>query len=382
MGDTAVLKFTTLADFVDTTSNQLAGFAFRGQSDGRWRLVPAIDRASTLGARANENALLDAFKAATRPLLRAVPANDWDWLALAHYSGIPTRLMDWSRNPLVALFFAVSRESDSDSVVWAYRHDGRMRIPRTHPFRTKRLILFETTLSLLVRVARYGIYTAHPLGTDLHSSGALVQIQVPRRARLRILEALAGIGISHQTLFPGIPDSLLQRLASDVRVDLRTPRRAARELNQLQRRGESRVSRFAFDVFVSYASEDGDFTTDVVERLRKRGLRVWFDRTEVRVGDSLTATLDRGLTKSRYAVVVVSDAYIRKHWTQHELRGLLQREADEGQIILPIWLNISGARVKKFSVTFSDKVALRAPQLSTAEIARELATVIRAARPT
>lgn len=63
----------------------------------------------------NVNAMLKEFKNEATKYLRVKPKNDFEWMFLAQHYGIPTKLLDWSTDPLVALFFAMPEvESESD----------------------------------------------------------------------------------------------------------------------------------------------------------------------------------------------------------------------------------------------------------------------------
>jgi hypothetical protein len=79
---------------------------FRGQADAAWKLVPSLGRKPN-GPQA-ENALIKRFRQNATSLLSAQPVDEWHWLFLMQHHGVPTRLLDWTENPLVALFFVVA----------------------------------------------------------------------------------------------------------------------------------------------------------------------------------------------------------------------------------------------------------------------------------
>ena len=130
-----------------------------------------------------------------------------------------------------------------------------------------------------------------------------------------------------------------------------------------------------FDVFISHASEDKeDFVDSLDEALRAAGLDVWYDRNEIRIGDSIRGSIDLGLSESRYGVVVLSPAFMAKEWTKHELGGL---SAINLNSILPVWHGVSREEVVRFSPTLADLAALDSSVDSISEIARKIADKVR-----
>ena len=89
-----------------------------------------------------------------------------------------------------------------------------------------------------------------------------------------------------------------------------------------------------YDAFLCHASEDKEeFVRPLVRHLRELGLRVWYDEHTLEPGDRLRRSIDRGLSQSRYGVVILSHHFFAKHWPQVELDGLAQRETGGEKII-------------------------------------------------
>lgn len=98
---------------------------FRGHTSADWDLLPAVRRGYS---RKQEQYLSNEFYVRARTRYHNCPANDdySGWLALMQHYGLPTRLLDWSRSPLVAAFFATQshqpnsqERTASDACIWA-----------------------------------------------------------------------------------------------------------------------------------------------------------------------------------------------------------------------------------------------------------------------
>ncbi len=131
-----------------------------------------------------------------------------------------------------------------------------------------------------------------------------------------------------------------------------------------------------YDVFISHAWEDkGSFADEFVDELRKLGLRVWYDTSQIKWGDSMRAKIDDGLKKSKFGVVVLSPDYIKegKYWTKAELDGLFQLESINGKMLLPVWHNLTKKEVMAYSPIIAGKLAMNTASMTPGEIAAELA---------
>ncbi|MEJ2745623.1 MAG: toll/interleukin-1 receptor domain-containing protein [bacterium] len=114
-----------------------------------------------------------------------------------------------------------------------------------------------------------------------------------------------------------------------------------------------------YDVFISHASEDEEcFVAPLAKELAILGVKVWYDEFSLKLGDSLSRSIDKGLARSRYGIVVISKAFMNKPWPEYELRGLLSKEISRGKVILPIWHNVTKEEVLAFSPSLCDKCAL------------------------
>lgn len=115
-----------------------------------------------------------------------------------------------------------------------------------------------------------------------------------------------------------------------------------------------------YDAFICHASEDKDvFVRPLAEKLRESHLEIWYDEFSLKVGDSLRESIDKGLSKCRFGIVILSPAFFKKRWPKRELNGLTAREMVGGhQIILPIWHKVTAADIIKHSPPLADIKAL------------------------
>jgi hypothetical protein len=113
-----------------------------------------------------------------------------------------------------------------------------------------------------------------------------------------------------------------------------------------------------WDAFIAHACEDREaIARPLAEALRAKGLRVWYEEFSLRAGDSLRESIDRGLSRSRFGVVVLSKPFFGKHWPTKELDSLATRQVGGKKVIFPVWHGVRFNDVRWHSVMLADRLA-------------------------
>ncbi|MDB5392179.1 MAG: hypothetical protein JWM11_7825 [Planctomycetaceae bacterium] len=228
----------SIAEFVKRVTRQPSGkWLYRGHADATWMLRCGVDRDDCrqqwgrMSRTDYEQRLLRQFKLQAVPYLRGIPKTEWEWLALAQHHGLPTRLVDWTTNPLVALYFAVSgAPCQNDAAVIAYQHGTPPVDPYTvDPFSITRIELFEPPHIADRVTSQHSVFTAEPYPLDEDDSkGRKIELwYIPARHVQAMRTDLENFGISETALFPGL-DSICKVLKRTNWADDRSARGSRR----------------------------------------------------------------------------------------------------------------------------------------------------------
>lgn len=122
-----------------------------------------------------------------------------------------------------------------------------------------------------------------------------------------------------------------------------------------------RQNKYEYDAFISHAVEDKiPIANELCAKLESAGLRIWYSGKELGIGDSIEKTIEKGLNRSRYGIVIFSPTYLAKNWTIREFYTLLAKEIEEQKVILPVLYNISLDELKKKDLLMADRFAVNA----------------------
>jgi len=240
---------------------------FRGHPETYNNLAPRIFRKDRQFLRPDyEMFIIERFKKVAPALNSNVPGKEdnLEWLILMQHHDAPTRLLDWTENILIALYFAVKDYPKKDGEIWAlypdelnkrsgipgrmllsknpnlqylakevyYRENAKLELAKSLKLNDipKYPIAFLPTLNFLRMVVQSSTFTIHPVpekGNQIQDlligeKKFLVRYIIPAENKVFLLDNLNSLEIKHYRLFPSL-DSLSKDIVLESRIVAYTP---------------------------------------------------------------------------------------------------------------------------------------------------------------
>jgi hypothetical protein len=250
-----IIKITTLKKFTDFVERNLSIpnviAWYRGCGKAAYKLIPSLYRHPKVTIINEllllENNIISRFKQRSVPYLHRALTNDWEYLFFMQHTGIPTRLLDWTENPYIALYFALTAahykierniiKYTEDAAVWVFNpiewnkrslqhigFEGRILSPLDQELKgytpaseislmnSEPVAIYGTHNSPRI-VAQRGVFTI--FGKNVNSieevyqamdfpRDSLVKLIFPKTHIEKLLKSIISIGYSDSVLFPDL----------------------------------------------------------------------------------------------------------------------------------------------------------------------------------
>ena len=222
-------KFSDVSDFLRRVQDYPnIVWIYRGQADATWPLIPKAGRREYFRPQSDEDPRdglaspdlrrYKIWRREARAYSQSIPEGDLECLAYAQHYGLATRLLDWSKNPLVALYFAAETDDETDGAVYCYLTWDAVVDGRANPQEIPRVARYVPRPFDRRILAQAAAFTIHPRPQDPLSPEKshaeleqfapdgvdLVRFIVRSQFKSAILRQLSEICVDRKHLFPDL----------------------------------------------------------------------------------------------------------------------------------------------------------------------------------
>lgn len=217
------MTIKNVSEYLDVVRETHFPYCYRGQAQD-WPLLPSIGRIiDTVGVDmlTFEEDIIEKLQQYGFPYLKDNVPSYTDWILHAQHYGLPTRLLDFTTNPLKALYFAVEDESKTDGVVWSLDESGVRKFPSLD---MKKIVFYHPVHINSRIVAQESVFAVFPLQKDEIEIVPLeerendfrffMKVKIPPVCKPKIKQELSILGINKMSVYPGI-EGVIDKIKED-----------------------------------------------------------------------------------------------------------------------------------------------------------------------
>ncbi|MBF0094306.1 MAG: FRG domain-containing protein [Alphaproteobacteria bacterium] len=193
--------------FVDNNAAQ--NRLWRGVPSDSYNLRPSVYRIKNYNEDIEKD-LFAEFRQRVRSFADVQTYDVWDILALAQHHGIPTRLLDWTYNPLVAAFFAAADQKNARGRITSIIQPPTLDVYGNNfpdPFKINKVLLFSPSAVSKRIVSQRGVFTVHPYQTNAWTPPknlGRISFDIEGKHKHVFLSKLALLGVDEAFIFADI----------------------------------------------------------------------------------------------------------------------------------------------------------------------------------